>query len=388
MLASSASPLRYALGGMAALAVAMGIGRFVYTPILPGMMEQLGLSATQSGLVASANYLGYLVGAIATAGAWAQGRERLLALCWLAASAALCALMAATDSFPLFLAIRFLGGVASAFVLVFASSIVFSQLSATGRGDLQAVHFGGVGMGIAASSAMMAVLISTDAGWRAGWIGAAILSVLGFAIAMRLIDRGPIVTGASAAEPSLPRDRPLVLMILAYGLFGFGYIITATFLIAIVRAGGSSRLFETMVWLATGLAALPSVFLWNVVARRGGVVVAFGIGCAVEAVGVAASVSLGGQFGPLLGGVLLGGTFVGLTALGLQAGRQLAPHSPRLVMALMTAAFGTGQILGPIAAGFAAEWTGDFVVASVGAALVLIVAGAVALISRAAPKSP
>lgn len=382
------SPLRFALGGMAALAVAMGIGRFVYTPILPGMMEQLGLSATQAGLIASANFVGYLVGAIAAAGRWAQGRERLLALCWLAASAALCGLMAATDSFTLFLALRFLGGVASAFVLVFVSSIVFSRLSAAGRNDLQAVHFAGVGVGIATSSAMMAALISLDAGWRAGWIGAAILSLIGFIVAARLLDRGPIATETAAAEPPLPRDRPLVLIILAYGLFGFGYIVTATFLIAIVRAGGSSSLFETMAWLATGLAVLPSVFLWNAVARRVGVVVAFAAGCVIEAVGVAASVSLGGWVGPLLGGVLLGATFIGVTALGLQAGRKLAPRSPRLVMALMTAAFGTGQILGPIAAGFVAEWTGDFVAASFGASLVLILAAGVALASDTAPKSP
>jgi predicted MFS family arabinose efflux permease len=388
MLSISASPLRYALGGMAAMAVAMGIGRFVYTPILPGMMEQLGLSAAGAGLIASANYLGYLVGAIAAAGAWAHGRERLLALCWLAASAVLCALMAATESFPLFLFVRFLAGMASAFVMVFVSSIVFGQLSAAGRDDLQAVHFGGVGIGIAASSAMMAALIAIDAGWRAGWMGAALLSVLGFAIAALLVDTGPAANGATGKEPALPRDRPLLLMILAYGLFGFGYIITATFLIAIVRSGGLSHLFETVVWLATGLAAIPSAFFWNAVARRIGFAAAFGLGCAVEAVGVAASVSLGGHLGPLLGGVLLGATFIGLTALGLQAGRQLAPLSRRRVMALMTAAFGTGQILGPIAAGFVAEWTGDFVIASFGAALVLIVAGAVAMVSRIAPKSP
>jgi predicted MFS family arabinose efflux permease len=382
--AAPVSPLRIAFAGMAAMAAAMGIGRFVYTPILPGMMAELGLSASNAGLIASANYLGYLVGAMGAGGDWARGRERAVMLCCLAASALLAGAMGLTDSFGAFLVVRFLAGVASAFVMVFLGSIVFSHLAAAGRNDLQALHFGGVGLGIAASSAMMALLIQTDAGWQAGWFGAAALSAVGFGVAALLIDRGPALANGRDAvrEPALAYTRPLALVTLAYGLFGVGYIVTATFLIAIVRDGGAGRLFETSVWLATGLAGIPSVFLWNIVVRRTGIVVAFALGLFVEAIGVAASVSLGGHIGPLLGGILLGGTVFAITALGLQAGRALAPQSPRRVLAVMTAAFGVGQILGPIAAGYVAEWTGDFVLASMAAALVLVVGGLVGLASK------
>ena len=85
-----------------------------------------------------------------------------------------------------------------------------------------------------------------------------------------------------------------------------------------------------------------------------------------------ASVSLGGYWGPMIGAVLLGVTFVAVTAYGLQAGRQLAEKALRRTFALMTAAFGTGQILGPIFAGFTADWTGSFVLPSLGAALMLL----------------
>ncbi len=110
---------------------------------------------------------------------------------------------------------------------------------------------------------------------------------------------------------------------------------------------------------------------------RFGLTGTFALGCIVEAVGVVASVGMGGYAGPLLAGVLLGGTFIAITAIGLQAGRLLAPQAQRRALALMTASFGTGQILGPIIAGYLADWSGSFVVPSMGAALVLLLCAAI-----------
>ncbi|MCF6117882.1 MULTISPECIES: YbfB/YjiJ family MFS transporter [Mesorhizobium] len=386
MKAASPSPLRLAFAGMIALAVAMGIGRFVYTPILPGMMEELGLTPADAGWIASANYLGYLVGALAAVGGWAHGRERLLMLAGLAATAVLTGLMGLADTMAAFLVIRFLAGVASAFVLVFMSSIVFGHLAAVGRNDLQALHFGGVGLGIAASSALMAILVTEQAGWPAGWFWSAAISACAIAVVMLLLGSTATANGADGREPALPKDRALVKIIVAYGLFGFGYIVTATFLVAIVRQGGGGRVFEAVVWMVTGLAGIPSVWLWQKIAAKIGLYRAYAWGCLVEVVGVSASVTMGGHVGPLLGGFLLGGTFIAITALGLQSGRQLAPQAPRRILALMTASFGLGQIIGPIVAGLLAEASGDFFLASIVAAAVLLVSGAV--IWSAAPKSP
>jgi predicted MFS family arabinose efflux permease len=381
-MTSASTALRFTVAGMIAMAVAMGIGRFVYTPILPGMMEELHLSPANAGWIASANYLGYLVGAFVAAGGWAHGRERLLMLGGLGASTVLAALMGLSDTMVAFLVIRFLAGLASAFVMVFMASIVFSHINAVGRGDLQAWHFGGVGLGIAISAAMMAVLV-TD---HAGWLWSAAISACGFVAVALLANEGPLANGQAVREPALPKHRSLMKMIVAYGLFGFGYVVTATFLVAIVRQGGGSRVFEAMVWMVAGLAGFPSTYLWQKMAGRIGLYAAYALACFIEVIGVTASVALGGYSGPLLGGLLLGGTFIAITALGLQAARQQAPKAPRRIFALMTASFGLGQIIGPIAAGLLAQASGNFFLASIVAAAMLVVSGIVTW--SAAPKSP
>lgn len=366
------SPLVSALAGMVAMAVAMGIGRFVYTPILPGMMDGLGLSASDAGLIASANYAGYLVGALLAAGNWGQRREHAVAMAGLAATAALCAAMAFTESLAGFLLIRFAAGIASAFVLVFMATIVLGRLALGGRPELQSVHFGGVGLGIALSAAMTGALVIAGAQWQAGWVWSGVLALAGFVMVMLLADRGPVIARQPAAEPPLPKNAALTRIVVAYGLFGFGYIVTATFLVAIVRQGEAGRLFESVVWLVTGLAILPSVWLWSLVARRRGLSFAFAAASLVEAAGVVASVLVGGHAGPLIGGVLLGGTFMAVTALGLQIGRELAGAAPRRALAVMTASFGVGQILGPIVAGLIADRTGGFTMPSLIAAAALV----------------
>jgi predicted MFS family arabinose efflux permease len=375
MKIAAASSFRFALAGMVGMAAAMGIGRFIYTPILPGMMEGLHLSAADAGLIASANYLGYLVGAYAAAGGWAHGRERAVMLAGLAASTVLGAAMGLTGELAAFLVIRFAAGVASAFVMVFLTAIVFSHLQSAGRGGLQALHFGGVGFGIALSSLLMAILVDWHADWQAGWLWSAGLSAVAFAIVALTVDSGPLGNGTTDREPRLPKSPALARMILSYGLFGFGYVVTATFLVAIVRIGGAGRVFEAVVWMVAGIVAFPSIWLWQTVAARTGVYAAYAAACLIEAVGVVASVTLGGILGPLLASVLLGVTFMAVVALGLQATRQLAPAAPRRVVALMTTSFGVGQIVGPFVAGVLAERSGSFVLPSLVAAVVLVASG-------------
>jgi predicted MFS family arabinose efflux permease len=267
-------------------------------------------------------------------------------------------------------------------MLVFTSAIVFSHLNAANRQDLQAVHFGGVGLGIAASAVLVALSSVSGHGWREDWIGAALLSALGLVAVAALIREGPIKNAASVKEAPLEWTPSFIKINIAYGLFGFGYIITATFIIAIVRDNQGGASMEALVWLLTGLSGAISVWLWTPLLSRVGPFVALALGCAIQAVGVAASVMLPSPAGPLLGGVLLGLTFMVITAFGFQAGRTLLPNSARRVMSVMTAVFGIGQIIGPLVAGYLASMTGNFTLATLIAAASLVVAALFAFSAR------
>ena len=352
------TPLALSIGGLLAMAAAVGVGRFVYTAILPPMVEALHLSKSEAGLIASANFVGYLAGAL-LATLRLPGSRRTWLLGALAANAAGLAAMGLTSSLVLFLIVRLLAGVFSAFSLVFASDLVIHRLNEAGRPHLSAVHFAGVGTGIAVSAAVVA----TQGEWHAMWFASAALS-LAAAIAVALL----VPEDDHAATQAAAHGNAPLALVTAYGLFGFGYVITATFIVAQVRAASAIAPLEPYVWVLFGLSAAPSVALWTALARRSGVLKAFAIAALVEALGVAGSAIWINEVTIIGAALLVGGTFMGLTALGLIAA------SGRI--ALMTASFGLGQILGPLFAGYVFDATGSLMVPLLGAAVALAVAAA------------
>lgn len=386
MLPTHRPPETLALGGLLALAAAMGIGRFVYTPILPFMLEAKSLSAGDAGLVAAANFLGYLVGALAGAARSLPGNPRTWFLGGLLASALTSAAMAAASELSFFLVIRFASGVASAFVLVFSTTLVLERLNMAGRPQLSALHFAGVGCGIAFSALLIAGLERLGSTWQGLWLASGVATMLLLLAAARLVpthaDQNVSQTGE--ARPA-DADRSflssaLIRLVLAYGLFGFGYVITATFVSSIARTTPGLQASEPFVWLIVGLSAAPSIYLWNKVALKTGARRAFAAACVLEAIGVALTVLTTSPVLFLFGSALLGLTFMGITALGLMEGRRLAskagPAAIRQMLAVLTASFGLGQVAGPWLAGRLYTVTGSFELPSLAAAAALLVAAA------------
>ena len=372
-----------AIGGLLAMAAGVGVGRFVYTPILPPMVEALSLSKSQAGLIASANFVGYLAGALLAAMRLAGSRRAWL-LGSLAVNTSCLAAMGLTTAMPAFLALRLMAGIVSAFILVLSSALVLERLAASGRGTLSAVHFAGVGVGIAVSAA----LVPMFSDWRMMWFaGAMVTAIAGIAVAF-LIDPDP--APMEVARETTPRtiSGKFATLLAAYGLFGFGYVITATFIVAITRGSGEIAALEPYIWLLFGLSAAPSVALWTRLSAMWGTLQAFAVASVLEAIGVAAGAVWITPLGIVVSSLLVGGTFMGLTALGLVAARQSGRGDPRGRLALMTASFGAGQILGPLFAGYVYDHMGGFTVPLLAASLALLAAGALAITSSVTARSP
>ncbi len=363
-----------ALGGLIALAAGMGVGRFVYTPVLPFMEAALGLTKPQAGFIASVNFLGYLFGALLAAWSGLPGGRRFWLLSALGASVVTTAAMGLTTSMAIFLGLRFIGGVASAFVLVFASVLVLDRLATLGRPGLSAIHFAGVGVGIAVSAILVSGLSAFGGGWEAHWMASGAVALLGLAAVIWLVPRDETVERPAAFVTGASVDPRLIPLIAAYGLFGFGYVITATFISTMVLTVVELQPIEPWVWLVFGFAAIPSIALWTWLGRLWGNDRAFAIACVVEGIGVALSVLTTNGLVVLLGAALLGGTFMGITALGFVYARDISAGDPRRSLALMTAAFGLGQMIGPTFAGMTYQFGDSFLLPSLVATAALLVA--------------
>src|SRR5262249_58187957 len=172
-------------------------------------------------------------------------------------------------------------------------------------------------------------------------------SILLIAAVARLIPPDGGALAVRALESNVSPRLKLRLLVAAYGFFGFGYVITATFLVAMVRRSQVIAPLEPWIWIVFGISAMPSVALWNHLSSQWGILNTFAVACLVQAIGLAASLIGTAVAGVLLAAILLGGTFMGLTALGLSAAYNLSTGVPRPTILFMTSAFGTGQILGP-----------------------------------------
>lgn len=343
------SPQGLITAGALALAAVMGIGRFLYTPVMPEMQRAAGLSAHVAGSLATANYLGYLVGALVTVFLDVAKLRRPLLVAGLIGSAGLTASMAATTSAAPWLFMRFGSGVASALVFVAATDFVLDSVQ-PGRRYAVGWFYGGVGTGIALSGLITPPSVDF-AGWRGPWLAGAVLIALVIPFVLLKSPGGARHRHAAEAAPAGPDPMrlPFALLVIAYLLEGAGYIITGTYLVTIVGEFGPAWL-SASAWVLVGLAAIPSCPLWAWAAQRFGQTSTLLGSLLLQAVGLALPAWNPHPVSVVISSLIFGGTFMAIVTLIMPLGRQWAGRSAAASAPVLITSYGLGQVLGPPAA--------------------------------------
>lgn len=360
-----------AAAGLVALAVAMGIGRFAFTPIMPMMEADAGLSLTAAGWLAAANYLGYFLGALCAARlSLAQAVRGGLVLIAVVTFA-----MGATHLFALQLLLRLAAGVASAWVLVHVSAWALTRLLALGRVAANGTVYAGVGVGVAAAGVVVMLTMhvhwSSDRTWQ-------LFGLLTLAVALLL---WPAFGGTDPLRPATPAAAARVhwnadkrRLLWCYGALGIGYIIPATYLPAMAHRYVASPLVFGMAWPVFGVTSALSTWIaarWlaHVDDRK------LWAACyLLMAAGDVLPVAWPGFAAVLLAALCVGSTYMVATMQGLREARRAAGAEATAFIALMTAMFALGQIAGPLIVSSVAHLPHGFAAALLGAAVVVLAA--------------
>ena len=351
-----------AAAGMAGLAVAMGLGRFAFTPLMPMMLHDGLLDLRQASWLASINYLGYLLGALACAlqpWLWSRWhtapkvRFSVLIRTGLVSTALLTLGMAAPWAGAWGL-LRFGAGLASALVFVYTSGWCLSQLARLGRPAWSGAIYAGPGVGILVSGLAASAMVARGWSSASAWLSMALLAALGMLLAW------PVLTapgseaehlGAGQATPgAAPAHAPgeRSLLVFGYGLAGFGYIISATFLPVIARTALPGSVWLDLFWPLFGLGVVVGALLSTRVRASADRRALLALGFAVQAAGVAAGLVSPSVAGFVTGSLLLGLPFTAISYFAMQEARRLVGGTASGFMGLLTATYGLGQVLGPL----------------------------------------
>jgi predicted MFS family arabinose efflux permease len=380
------SPLIRLSACFVALMMAMGIGRFALTPQMPHLLSEGQFDLTAAGLIAAANYLGYLLGAVDAMFAHRpqQVQRRLHGGLWLCVLLTLASFWA--DGFWSHLVLRFGTGVASAWVLVMITSLSQPLAAAAGRPRLGALVFAGPGLGIFLTGLLALVshlLNQTSATLWLIYAAAALVMMLGV---WRLLPT-PVATATVVAAPVSPSNRGIGRLGLIYALYGVGYIIPATFLSQMANAQFHGQWQADLFWPCFGLAAALGVLLVSLrrhdpETTRHWLMATLWL----QAVGVFACL-LGSGLGLGLGVILCGTPFLACMQLVMQRSRELAPHATQRNAGMLTACFAVGQLSGPLLAALSSHFSGGLQPALVIAGSGLLIAGGLAMQSASAGRA-
>ncbi|PQA84092.1 MFS transporter [Limnohabitans sp. TS-CS-82] len=355
-------PWQVLTGGICGLVLTIGLARFAYTPLLPSLQIQTGLTDAAAGGLAAINYAGYMSGALAATWIddvrwrhWLYSAGLWMALVTVAA-------MALTTWMPAWALIRYIGGLCGATGMLLGSGLILGWLMRQGRRPELGLYFIGLGLGIVVSALGAWGLSQVWPTWSDQWLVFAALGLVFFVPAWKWRPPVPtqVVVAHDAVAGGLGSRRWTWTMLASYFAAGWGFVISATFTVAIVEREPALAGQGPLAWAMVGLAAMPAVFIWDLVARRVGdkraLLLAFGL----QTLSVMLPAMSGELWAALAGAVGYGATFIGIVSMTLALVGRRAPNNPGKAMAKLTLSYGAAQMLAPVVAGYMAQTTGTF----------------------------
>lgn len=347
------SALRVMFAGLCSLILTMGVARFSYTPILPVMMEQTFLDESSGGWLATINYLGYMCGAMIAALISDLKLKDTLYRWGLVIAVASTLGMVMAENYWLWSVMRFMAGLSSAAGLLLGSGLILNWLLRHHYKAEMGIHFAGVGLGIA-TTALLSIWMAGKFNWSGEWL---VLTVFGIILLIpswfwlpRPGKSSQTLSGQQLVDNPPPRWQ-MNMIYAAYFCAGFAYVISATFLVAIVEKEPSLAGNGNLVWLLAGVAAAPACILWDRLARRTGVLVALILAYLGNILSLLLPVIATNLSGVVASGLLFGGTFIGIVSLMLTMVGKFYPTKPARPMARLTLSYGVAQIIGPAMTG-------------------------------------
>lgn len=376
-MSDQAERLKVLSAGILSLILTLGIARFSYTPLLPLMQQQAGLGVSAGGWLAAINYLGYLSGALIAAMIGDLVLKDRLYRIGLITAIITTLGMALTENVWLWAMFRYFAGLSSAAGLLLGSGLILNWLIRHEHRSELGIHFGGVGLGIAIC-AFAVELMDPAWDWREQWLA---FTVMGIALAIpawRWLPRPdirPFTRSGSAMVDNPPGKTFMRLFMAAYFCAGVGYVVSATFIVAIVNQSPGMQGQGAWTFMVMGLAAAPACILWDLIARRVGDLNALLGAYLVQIVGILLPMLVPGLAPALIGAVLFGGSFIGIVSLVLSMAGRYYPTRPAKMMGKMTMSYGVAQIVAPAVTGVLAEQGGGYGVGLYLAAFMMVAGG-------------
>jgi len=354
--------LRVLGAGIFSLLLVLGVARFAYTPLLPLMQQQAGLGVAAAGWLAAINYAGYLSGAlIASQISDLVLKDKLYRIGMVLAIVST-AVMALTTNVWVWALSRYVAGLCSAAGMLLGTGLILNWLIRHHHRSELGIHFSGIGLGIAGCSAAV-MLMHPALDWRAQWWVFTALGCLLLVPALAWLPP-PDQTGLTASGQKMMDNPPSALYLrvfmAAYFCAGFGYVVSATFIVAIVNKLPGLAGQGNLAFLAIGIGAAPACINWDLIARRTGDLNALILAAVLQMVGILLPVMVGGLIPTLLGALLFGGTFIGMVSLVLSMAGRYYPTKPAKMMGKMTLSYGVAQIIGPAITGQLAARLGSY----------------------------